>query len=437
MSTIPTKTGLPLIGNAYDYLFRPIQFREECAEEFNGIVRADAGPMNMYVVTNSRYAREILIRDDNAFSKPKLMKSRLGQAFGNGLLTSDGELWRQNRKLSQPVFRPSQLEEEISTIVRCGQKWLDERSTTSVENISKSAEKLFIDVVVQTLFQTDVDYMITTRNVSDALVKKYKTDMLPFFTPSIIPTPFNREYKSSLAAFDQVLESIIDERMKQERSNNDLLSILLTAYRRGTLTRKQVKDEITTFILGGSGTPSLVFTFALSLIGQSRSMQQRLADEAELILINENTSLETLDELEYTEKVLKETMRLYPPVWLLGREATKPVNIGEFEFEEGAIAHIVPWTIHRDKQYFDNPETFNPSRWTKDLENELPSTAFMPFAVGSRQCIGKQMAMIELKILLAMAVREYQFEFVPESGIEVAASTHLVPENTILNIEKR
>jgi cytochrome P450 len=255
-----------------------------------------------------------------------------------------------------------------------------------------------------------------------------------FAPPAWVPTPANRRLRRAVRQVDEVIHTIIAERRTAATptaptAQRDLLSLLLEARDEDgqPMSDAQVRDEAVMLFLAGHETTALTLAFALYLLAAHPESQARLNAELDAVLGNRNPALGDLDRLVYTEQVVLESMRLYPPAWAIGREALTPVEIGGFSFPKGAEFVISPWVMHRDPRFFAQPEAFQPERWEDDLARRLPKFAYLPFGGGPRVCIGNRFAMMEAKLVLATLVRRFRFQVTDETEVRLFASVTLRP----------
>ena len=253
-----------------------------------------------------------------------------------------------------------------------------------------------------------------------------------FQPPAWVPTPTNRRFKASTRKVDQVILGIIEaRRRKPEAAQNDLLSLLINARDEdgGRMTDAQVRDEAVTLFLAGHETTALALTYSLYLLATHPECQTRLADELQRVLGGRTPSLADLENLTYTDAVVLESMRLYPPAWGIAREALTDVEIGGYAFRKGAAFVMSPWVLHHDPKNFDEAEAFKPQRWENDLLHRLPKFAYFPFGGGPRVCIGNRFAMMEAKLVLAVALQRFRFEVAPQTELTLFPSVTLRPRN--------
>jgi cytochrome P450 len=259
-----------------------------------------------------------------------------------------------------------------------------------------------------------------------------------FQPPAWVPTPTNRRLRASSRKLDAlVLRMIAARRARPDggAAGDDLLSLLLRARDEDgtTMTDAQVRDEAVMLFLAGHETTALVLTYALHLLARHPEEQARLGEEIERVLGGRAPALGDLEALTFTDAVIQESMRLYPPAWGIAREAIRDVEIGGFAFRKGAEFVMSPFIVHRDPAIFPEPEAFRPSRWENDLLRRLPRFAYFPFGGGPRVCIGNRFAMMEAKLVLATIIQRFRFEPAAErsAALKLLTSVTLRPEGGV------
>jgi cytochrome P450 len=232
---------------------------------------------------------------------------------------------------------------------------------------------------------------------------------------------------------DALILGIIEARKQSQDARDDLLSLLIHARDEGggQMTDDQVRDEAIILFLAGHETTALALTYALYLLAMHPDAQARLGDELQRVLGGRSPGLGDLDKLAFTEAVILESMRLYPPAWGIARESTAPVEIAGYAFPKGATFVMSTWAVHRDPRIFDDPTAFKPDRWQGDLQKRLPRFAYFPFGGGPRVCIGNRFAMMEAKLVLASAAQRFRFEPTPETAVRLFPSVTLRPRGGV------
>ncbi|MDB4981837.1 MAG: cytochrome [Myxococcales bacterium] len=339
----------------------------------------------------------------------------------------------------QPAFHQRQLQSYASVMTAAVARAADGWRPGEVRNVHDDMMGVTMAIVAETLFGADVS--TDTADVGHAIAQLMDdfASILGiaarFQPPAWVPTPVNRRLRVSSRKLDQLVLRMIEQRRRRADGDGgeDLLALLLRARDEDgtTMTDTQVRDEAVTLFLAGHETTALVLTYALYLLAANPETQARLADEIERVLSGRAPALGDLEALTYTDGVVLESMRLYPPAWAIAREATRDVEIGGFAFRKGAELVASPYVVHRDPTNFPEPESFQPTRWENDLARRLPRFAYLPFGGGPRGCIGNRFAMMEAKLVLASLVQRFRFETTPETKVRLSASVTLRPRGGV------
>lgn len=249
-----------------------------------------------------------------------------------------------------------------------------------------------------------------------------------FLLPPWVPTPINRKAHQATKRLNELVYAMIDQR--RQFPQNDLLSKMLQTQDGDgkQLTDQELRDEVMTLLLAGHETTANALTWTLMLLAQNPEAAAKLGEEVESTLAGRLPALTDLPQLRYTEMVVKESMRLYPPAWALGREVTRDCQVGDYRLSRGAMVYVSQWVVHRDARFFENPEQFCPKRWQDNLEQRLPRCTYFPFGAGPRVCIGKAFAMMETTLILAMIAQKFRLMRVADQSIELLPSITLRPK---------
>jgi cytochrome P450 len=393
-------------------------------------------PLHLYFVADGACIEEILVKKAESFHKDRTSRL-LARVIGNGLLVNEGESWRRQRRLIQPAFHQRQLESYAGRMVEAATRGADRWRPGEVRDIHEEMMGVTMTIVAGALFGADLsaDASEIGRTISDLMEQFSRMLGLAarFQPPAWVPTPANRRLRASARKVDAVILGIIEARRRSGAGADDLLSLLIRARDEdgGAMSDTQVRDEAMTLFLAGHETTGLATSYALYLLARDPERQARLAEELARVLGGRLPTLGDLEQLPYTEAVVLESMRIYPPAWAMGREAMTEIEIGGWRYPRGAEFVISPWVVHRDARTFPDPDAFRPERWADDLARRLPRFAYFPFGGGPRVCIGNRFAMMEAKLVLAVAVQRFRFETVPETALSLMPSATLRPRHGI------
>jgi len=398
-------------------------------------------PLQLYFVADPQVIEEILVKKADSFHKDRTSRL-MSRVIGNGLLVNEGESWRRQRRLLQPAFHHQQLQSYASLMVEAIERAAADWRPGQTRNVHEDMMGVTMRIVAGTLFGADVSASASDLGgVISALMEDF-TRLMGLAgrlrPPPWVPTPTNRRFRRSAGRVEDVVRGIIEARRKAvaagATAGGDLLSLLIAARDEegGEMTDAQVRDEALTLFLAGHETTALALTYALRLLARHPDRQARLVDELRGVLGDRPPELADLEHLRFTEMVLLETMRLYPPAWALGRRATRAMEVGGFQFPKGAEFIMSQWVVHRDPRRFDDAEAFRPERWEGDLAQRLPRFSYFPFGGGPRVCIGNRFAMMEAKLVLAGALRRFRFAPAGEDDLALLPSVTLRPRGPVM-----
>ncbi|HVZ85483.1 MAG TPA: cytochrome P450 [Polyangia bacterium] len=374
-------------------------------------------PLELYFVSAPATIEEILLKKADAFRKDRTSRL-LSRVIGNGLLINDGESWRRQRRLLQPAFHQRQLEAYADAMVTAAEGGVASWGSGEVRNVHDDMMAVTLNIVAATLFGADLraDTREIGRIVSGLMEEFGRLLGLAarYYPPAWVPTRANRRFRASARQIDNVILGLIEARRNPKPGDrrDDVLSILIDARDEGgaAMTDAQVRDEAVTLFLAGHETTALALTYALHLLSRHPASQERARAEIEAALGDRRPGFTDVERLPYLQSVLLESMRLYPPVWVIARQAREPVEIGGYRFGAGAEFVMSPWVVHRDGAVFPRPDVFDPSRWENNLAQRLPRFAYFPFGGGPRVCIGNRFAMMEATLVLAVVLSRFRVE---------------------------
>jgi len=383
-----------------------------------------------YLVREPALIQQALTQGHTVMRKDRFTHE-LSRVMGQGLVTSEGELWRRQRKLVSHAFIPRRIRTYGDAMVEAAHRSLARWAEGDVLDIHAAMAELTLDVVGRTLF--DADVRGEAKEVGDALhvISDFYTDVLekPIVPPEWWPSPAMRRFRRNALKVDRIVERIIEDRRQSGEDHGDLLSALLRAKDDGGggMSDRQLRDECITLFLAGHETTSLALANTFYLLSEHPEIEQQVHEEVANVLGDRPATSEDVQQLALTERVIKESMRLYPPVYAIGRELTEDYELGGYVVEKGVTLLFVPWVTHRHADYFDDPLRYDPDRWLPERAHALHKYAYFPFGGGPRICIGNHFAMTEAILLLSTLIRAYRFELVPGQTLKLKPSVTLRP----------
>jgi cytochrome P450 len=423
-----------LIGNFPLGSSDPLSVFSAWAREFGDIFYYRAGWIHVYFLNHPDLIESALITQQQ-----KLLKDRVIQNsrwfLGEGLLTSEGPSWMRQRRLCQPAFHRERLASYAQIVTECAQQTLASWREGEIRDAHQEMMRLTLRVVARVLFSVEVKR--ETEQVQQALnlLMKHSSGGRMILPPSVrfLPLPFLIRVRRAVRQLDEVVYGIIRQRRDNAGGNCDLLSMLMAARDEdgSQMSDRQLRDEIMTFLLAGHETTALSLSWTWYVLSQHPEVEHKLHCELQQVLADRLPTFEELPRLRYTESVIKESMRLYPPAWSLARTAATDLELGGYRIPAGSNVVMSQWIMHRDSRFFPDPERFAPDRWSTTEMQKLPRFAYFPFGGGPRFCIGVSFAMMEATLLLAAIAPRFQLRLVPGHPVEPVPSITLRPKNGI------
>jgi cytochrome P450 len=405
-------------------------------EQYGPTYTVTVGGEQFVIFTKPDDLHDILVEHADSFYKNADYtdpKRGLARFVGQGLLTSDGALWKRQRKLVAPAFHAKRIGTYADTMTAYTAALVDTWRSGETRDITKETAALTLRIVGKTLFDVDA----SGANAASVLsAMETIQDMQGTLTliPDWIPTPVNLRRKRSLRELDRLVYGIIAERQANEGDRGDLLSMLVAARDEygQPMDTEQIRNEAVTLFLAGHETTANTLNWTFVLLSQHPEIEAALHAELDAVLGGRAPTLADLEQLKYTEQVIKESMRLYPPAWSVGRVAIEDVQVGEWTLPKGTRIGIITYLTHHDPELWDQPEQFDPSRFGPEREANIPKYAYLPFGGGPRVCIGNHFAMMEAKLLLAGIASRYQLRLAEGHRVEMLPRITLNPKGGLL-----
>lgn len=409
-----------------------VEFMRNMTRRWGPVSACRLGAFRTYIVSEPSLIEEVLMNRNDAFVKDAFTHD-LEELLGKGLLTSEGELWRRQRKLAAPALKRKQIEAYADWMVDLTERQLQDWTNGQEIELHHEMMALTLKIVVKTLFNVEMQREIDTigHALDEALDVFHKhTHTAWRFVPDFIPTHLNRRFEAALHTLNDVVYDLIERRRADGTEGDDLLYRFLIANDEdgNTMSDQQLRDEVLTMFLAGHETTALAVTYAWFLLSNHPDIARRLIDEVDEVLGTQRATAASVKELPYLKAVVQETLRMYSPAWIVGREALEDTTLGDFFVPEGTQVLTPQCVMHYDERYFDAPNEFRPERWIEtDLERELPRYAYFPFGGGSRVCIGNHFAMMEAMLMIATMAQNFDFENVMKTPLETQPAVTLRP----------
>lgn len=443
-STAPPGPKARLIsGVMRDYQADPLGFATRCAREFGDVVSARFLYVPCYFISHPDYIEYALVTHHRNFIKPVSFQSPfMRRLVGNGLLTSEGDFWKRQRRLAQPAFHRERINGYSHVMSDYAARTVATWRPGEVRDIHEEMMQLTLEIVAKTLFDADVTN--TAKEVGELLsiiVEPFSYQAsYKWILDNRLPTPANRRFHRTAKRLDEIVFGIINERRASQADRGDLLSMLLAAQDEdgSQMTDQQLRDEAMTLFLAGHETTALLLSWAWYLLAENPSVEAKLQAELTAVLGGRTPTMVDLPALKYTDQIIKEVLRLYPPAYAMGRQALQDIELGGYRIPAKSQLFFFPYVVQRDPRYFDAPEEFRPERWTEAFVKQLPRYAYFPFGGGPRLCIGNSFATMEAVLILATIAQQFRLTLVPNQIIKPLPSVTLRPEHGIkMVLEKR
>jgi cytochrome P450 len=432
----PGPKGYPVFGSVFEPKGDTITYLTKCTREYGDIVFFRFLGVPACFVNGPEHIESVLVAQNNNFVKSKDYRA-MRRVLGNGLLLSEGEFWRRQRKLIQPAFHQGRITAYAEIMIAHTERMLASWSDGQSLDMHEAMMRLTLGIVAKTLFDADISH--EAEDVDAALTvlmgKFLRQAGMALLLPTWVPLPTSQLLKRAVGRLDNVIYSIIEQRRASGQMSGDLLSVFLQAHDdEGVgMTDRQLHDEIMTLFLAGHETTANVLSWTWYLLGQNPRVEEKLTQELSRVLAGRVPTPADLPRLTYTDTVLREAMRLYPPVWVIGRRALAPFRLGEYELPADTNVLISQLIMHKDARYFPDPQRFDPDRWSASNPQSasLPRFAYFPFGGGPRVCIGAGFAMMEAVLLLATIAQQFRIEVSPELKVKVQPTVTLRPKHGI------
>lgn len=431
-SKLASEPSLSGVGSLLRYRSRPLERFSDARACSERATAFELFGIYHLVLFDPELIERVLVSDHASFAKDAFVRD-LEAILGNGLLNSEGELWRRQRKLAAPSLQRSEIAAYAEQMVDCAAEFVRKVADGGVFDMHAAMMHLTLDILARTLFGTQVARVHEVEAALEGVMREY-TPLgitlrigLPHWT-----SHFSRRRITRLReALDSVVLELLEARKQDATPRRDLLSRLLAANdAQGGMNDAQLRDETMTLFLAGHETTALALTYAFRLLALHPHVAERAQREVRAVLNGRRPALEHLGELPYTRAVIDEAMRLFPPAWAMAREAKRDIELGELELSAHDEVIIVPWVMHRDPRFFVEPEAFRPERWLGKAE--LPRCVYMPFGAGPRVCIGTHFAITEAVLVLATCLATGQFRLAQSARLRLTPAITLRPGGPVL-----
>jgi cytochrome P450 len=432
------------VGSLFDAWADPLSLFTRASREHGDLVQFRFAWMRYYLINDAAAAHHVLIENAKGYHKSPNYQG-LKVILGQGLLTSEGDLWRRQRKLAQPAFHREHLKGFASTMVAATRntvtRWETEVAGKGSFDIHAEMMRLTFRIVGQTLLGADLESDAkdfgAALNVGLKWANEYVESVVR--VPPWVPTPNNVRFRRAQRTIEGVVGKVVADRKASSEEKRDLLGMLMSARDEATgeaMSDKLLMEELLTLTLAGHETTANALAFTFYLLSSHPDIARRANDEVERALGGREPQLEDLAKMPFVKAIIEEALRLYPPAWVVERVALEEDVVNGYRIPKGGIVGVSAYMMHRNPRYFENPEGFDPDRWLKP-DAARPKLAYMPFGGGPRTCIGNAFAMMELQIIVPMLLQRFQLSLSPGFKLELDPSVTLRPKSGIWMDAKR
>jgi cytochrome P450 len=426
------RRGFPF-SSLIAYRSGPLPYFQNLAQRYGDLAYFRIGPQQAFFINHPDLIKDVLVTNNQNFMKG-LVLQRAKRLLGEGLLTSEGDFHRRQRRLAQPAFHRQRIASYAGVMVdyalRTSGRWYDGAKL----DLSVEMMRLTLGIVGKTLFDADVE--AEAGEVGEAMtvvMGLFDTLTLPFFgLLSKLPLPQLRRFDAARAKLDRIIFSLVEDRRRSGTDRGDLLSMLLLAQDDegdgGQMTDQQLRDELMTIFLAGHETTANALTWTWYLLSKHPEIENKLHEELDEVLGARTPVFADVANLRYTEMVLTESMRLYPPAWAIGRLSTVDCEIGGYFVPKRSLVVMSQYVMHRDERYYNDPLLFDPDRWKPEFRESRPQFAYFPFGGGPRRCIGEGFAWMEGILVLATLAQKWKLHLVPHHLVALKPVVTLRPK---------
>jgi cytochrome P450 len=412
----------------------PLKLFNELHQQYGEVVCLNLGFNKMFVINDAHHIKYILQKNIKNYQKLQRLERQTKRLFGEG--------WTHeiNRQIIRPFFAPDNYTDMDNAIADATQKMLKRWQTFAdchqPFDVAKEMMSLSLSFTTKTLIGHDFpqeqnDVALAMETIIDRLNTRAMSN---FNLPESVPTPANRKYLEAVRTVQTAVDRIIEQRQHQKTDKVDLLSVLQSWRDEKTgegLSSKLLRERLLWILLPAFEPIGRVLSWVWYLLSLNPQVESQMRSELENVLGDRQPTFNDLPYLPYTKRVVEETLRLYPPFWVMGREAIAPDEVGGFQIPAKSIVLFNIYGVHRNPNYWDNPDTFDPDRFTPERSQKRPGAAFIPFSIGSRACLGYNLALMQIQLVIAMVARVFRLNVLPEHPVEPMAMVSLLPRHGI------
>jgi cytochrome P450 len=438
LRVIPGPRGHPILGSIREIQRDNVQAFMDAWLQYGDIVHF-RGPLTINLLVHPDYVQQVL-RDNVAnYPRPEFVTDKLKSIVGDGLVAAEGDRWINARRVAQPAFDPDLIKAYGETMIDTTEEMLLrwESYAEGGRQLDIKSEMMHISLanLATALFHFDLREALDEIEPAVAFALAHTNRRLTSpIDPQKLPLKSSKRFVSALDGLNAVIYRIVGEHRRADNGVRDFVNMLLDSKDPDTgapLTDKQARDEVIGFFIAGHETVSSALTWTFYLLSKNPEAWRKLKAEVDEVLGGRRPTMDDVPNLKYLEYVLLEAMRLYPPIFVLMRRALDDDVVGGYHVPKGSTVVLCSYVTHRHRDFWDNPEGFDPERFTPERSAHLPRMAFFPFGGGPRKCIGNTFAMIEMPLVVAMVAQRYRLDLVPEQVVFPEPAISLRPRDPV------
>ena len=439
-SAMPGPRGHFLFGSLLEIQRDPLSFILAIHRRYGDTVKVRLGPKTVYAVSHPQDVQHVLQENARNYRKGAHYEV-LKPVFGNGLMLSEGDFWLKQRRIVQPAFHRQRLGRFATTMTDLTaemlQKWDASAERGRPIDVWRELVKLTLSIVCTTLFGVDISKEAEGIGEAHSFCLQHAEHRIVslFAIPEAIPTPDNRKYRRSIGVIHSVIDRLIDERRASGQDTGDLLSTLAFARYEDTgdlMDRDQLRAEVITLFLNGHETVSDALGWSFYLLSKHPEVERKLHQELASALGGRTPTMDDLPKLQYTSWIIEESMRLYPPAWIIERDTIEADEVGGYHIPPKSTVVLTQWATHRHPDFWENPEGFDPERFSPERSAGRHRFAYFPFGGGPRLCVGNNFAMMEMTLVLAQIAQRYHLDLVSSHRVVMEPVITLRPKYGIV-----
>jgi len=426
------KSKFPL-GHLFSFRRDSIGFLRKIAKEYGDIVYFKIGPIRIVLLNHPEYIKEVLSTQHRNFVKGRPLEM-VKELLGEGLLTSEGEFHKHQSRIIQPAFHRNMIESYAPSITKCATRMMNRWEDGMKVDIKEEMTMMSMKIAGRAMFNADIEQEAPEINQAlDTATSLFGRIPLPFSEWLLkLPLPGTFRFHKAKARLDNTIYRMINERRQNKVDNGDLVSLLLRSQNEknegGGMSDQQVRDEALTLFLTAFDTTSTALTWAWYLLSQNPEAEAELHEELDLVLKGRLPTAENLAQLKYTRMVFGESLRIYPPTYVIPRQALEDFAIDKYIVPRDTLILMSPYLIHHDSRFHPDPEKFNPHAWDKHSHGQNSKYEYFPFSRGPRSCIGEPFAWMQGTLALASIAQSWRIKLVPGHPVELLPLINLRPK---------